>query len=171
MVHIGTELLGGEFPVTLEHPSMHPADYLSAARTAIEVTVHVPQHVAQVVAEARGAFMPVAEHQAVVGLDSGHLLRTPLTLIEFTAIAVFLVRYCYQLAADVIAPAVIGASEGACVATIGAADAHPAMTALIEKGAQRAVLLPDYQHGILGHVGREEITRLLKLALMTQVEP
>src|SRR5208282_4626512 len=107
----------------------------------------------------RRVLVPVAEDQSVYLLDAGHLQGPPLAFVEFVAVAVFLVRDRYEIAADVVAPAVVRAGESARIAAVRAADAHPAMTALVQERAYRSVFLPDHQHGILRHVGRKEISR------------
>src|SRR5208282_4644086 len=147
VIHVGAELLGRELPIALEHPSMHPADHLGAAGGSIEISVDIPEHVAEIFAQGRSVLVPVAEDQSVYFLYARHLQRPPLTFVEFVAVAVFLVRDRYEVAADVVAPAVVRAGKRARVAAVRAADAHPAMTALVQERAYRSVFLPDHQHG------------------------
>src|SRR4029077_4180437 len=44
VIHVGAELLGGEFPIALEHPSMHPTDDFGAALDRVEGGLEVPLH-------------------------------------------------------------------------------------------------------------------------------
>src|ERR1700676_5004038 len=103
---------------------MHPADHFSTGGGPVEVAIEVPAHVAEVIAKARRAFVPGAEHEAMVTLDPRHLQRPPLALVDFVAIAIGFVRNRNEVAAEVVTPSVIRAGERARVAAIGAADAH-----------------------------------------------
>src|SRR5208282_620653 len=110
-------------------------DHLGTRGGPVEVAVEVPEHVAEVLSEARRVLVPGAEDEPLIALDARYLQRAPLALVEFVAIAVGLMRNRNQVAREIVAPPVIRAGERARVAAIGAADAHPAMTALVEKRA------------------------------------
>ena len=150
---------------------MHPADHFGTCGGAVEVAVEVPAHIAEVIEETGRALIPGAEDEAVMALDTGHLQRAPLALVDFVTIAVRLVRNGNQVAREIVAPAVIRAGERARIAAIGAADPHPAMTALVEECANRAVLLADYEDRIFRHIGGKKVSGFFELALMTEIEP
>ena len=57
------------------------------------------------------------------------------------------------------------------VARVGPAQPHAPVAALVEEGPDRAVLLAHDEHGILAHVGREEVARLGDHRVVGQEEP
>src|SRR5262249_48210109 len=76
-----------------------------------------------------------------------------------------------KLAIVAIRPAVIGTAEKMRVVAVGPADAHAAVPARIEKGANDAVVATNKNDRIESARTGHEISGLGQLALMTQEEP
>jgi hypothetical protein len=122
-VEVVGEIVGREFPRTLDFPDLRHADELDLAGTA-EDDVHVPAHVAEPVLERRRARVPAAENEAAIAAETRDRYEPELRLVELAVAVVMLAGRRQQLAVRPVTPTVVGAAEQSQVAAIGPQQAH-----------------------------------------------
>ena len=111
------------------------------------------------------------EYQPLVGVELGYRDEAPLGLVELVVVGVLKVGDRLQIAVGVVGPAVVGTDERAGVAVVSAAEAVAAMAADVQESVDLALPVASDQHGVLAHVGGEEVAGVGELGLVAEEEP
>ena len=83
VVYIAQLVLYGEFPVSIDHPSMRRTHKFYSGREAIKEGIQIKAHIPKVFVQRNNRFIEAAKNHAPPGLNSWHPFEAQLSLIRF----------------------------------------------------------------------------------------
>ena len=171
MVAIAADILNRQLPVAAQLHLLGFAEKRSSAWHRIQPDIEEEFCIAKIILERGRIWIEAAEDQALVFGNMGYLNQAQLAAVQFAKIGLVFQRNPRERPVWRERPPMIIAGTGLGIATIGAANAVPAVGAAVEECFDRSVFLADDDDVVLAHEGAEIVTSFGDLAGVNEEQP